>query len=996
MRKEVPPRKSLPAPRKTFSCERQSVNAVLEHWAFTIFTTVLAVYSMISDDVRQLACSKETDQVVWMMTVVVMAVFTAELVASSLVKPDYFLGFFFWLDIISILSMLLDVGWVSNLIFPTGRVGGLTNASLVRAARASQIGARAGRIVRILRIVRLIRIIKIYKVSDRQSFQDKLIKKKKHVEKDRLFDSQRFSEGEQSLQLRSQVSPGVSGGAWEPSEHPERHPSKQEKLVKSRWGIGEGKHLSASTFMPPVLDERGRQEGGRTRTKSVFFKTIEAEQQKLAEATSQGSLFGRKAQLGSLGMGEARWKGEIEYSMLQLPITGSLQGSLRSFSEREKPKEEEEHGQEAAEEVLDQSAFLGVSGEREEAELKNQIAMVERQLLQETNVGRKLSDATTKRVVVIVLVLMVCIPLFSVDTYAPDYEFYEFGVSQMYASMVYHNGVTPEFGSIWDHYISDSRNYFDPIVSLDIFNSSADENSTISIMSYGNQTDVDSFRTDDIRTFSEPVGDTPASNFTIIMNQDISNFNARSSILSIVRTVFVCLVLAGASLIFAQDATELVLEPVESMLEKINNITQNPLQAAQDEEEQAYLMTKLSRKKLSEEDLNETGILLRIIVKIGRLLAVGFGEAGSEIIIKNLSNRGAINAMIPGTRVLAVFGFCDIRNFTDATEVLKEKVMVFVNEIAQIVHSKTNQFGGAANKNIGDAFLLVWKISGEEADELAHFSDEMLEVELKKLNRAKVAAELALYAFVKILAEINQSQVLAKYHSHEGLRKRIKNFRVRMGFGLHLGWAIEGAIGSDYKIDASYLSPHVNMASRLEAATKQFEVSILVSETIAKACSDDMRRNLRQIDKVTVKGSTQPVGLFTFDGDFERLPVKLQTRSKADSEVDKKRKKFIERSIRKNLLDLLLTEKQSVANLLRHNQVIQLARLKYTQKFYQLWDTGFQSYLSGDWPQAARFIAEASNEIGGDGPARVLLDLMGLRNNKAPQDWKGFRELKEK
>jgi len=41
-----------------------------------------------------------------------------------------------------------------------------------------------------------------------------------------------------------------------------------------------------------------------------------------------------------------------------------------------------------------------------------------------------------------------------------------------------------------------------------------------------------------------------------------------------------------------------------------------------------------------------------------------------------------------------------------------------------------------------------------------------------------------------------------------------------MGFGLHCGWGIEGAIGSDFKIDASYLSPNVNMASRLEAATK--------------------------------------------------------------------------------------------------------------------------------------------------------------------------------
>jgi hypothetical protein len=41
-----------------------------------------------------------------------------------------------------------------------------------------------------------------------------------------------------------------------------------------------------------------------------------------------------------------------------------------------------------------------------------------------------------------------------------------------------------------------------------------------------------------------------------------------------------------------------------------------------------------------------------------------------------------------------------------------------------------------------------------------------------------------------------------------------------MGFGLHLGWAIEGAIGSTYKIDASYLSPNVNMSAILEDSTK--------------------------------------------------------------------------------------------------------------------------------------------------------------------------------
>ena len=50
-----------------------------------------------------------------------------------------------------------------------------------------------------------------------------------------------------------------------------------------------------------------------------------------------------------------------------------------------------------------------------------------------------------------------------------------------------------------------------------------------------------------------------------------------------------------------------------------------------------------------------------------------------------------------------------------------------------------------------------------------------------------------------------------------------------MGYGLHLGWSIEGAMGSKYKIDASYLSPNVNIASSLEGATKQYGTPILMS-----------------------------------------------------------------------------------------------------------------------------------------------------------------------
>ena len=96
-------------------------------------------------------------------------------------------------------------------------------------------------------------------------------------------------------------------------------------------------------------------------------------------------------------------------------------------------------------------------------------------------------------------------------------------------------------------------------------------------------------------------------------------------------------------------------------------------------------------------------------------------------------------------------------------------------------------------------------------------------------------------------------------------------YKVKMGFGLHVGWSIEGAIGSEFKIDASYLSPNVNMASRLEAATKQFGVLLLFSGDIVLHCSREMQSQLRQIDRVTVKGSVKPLDLYTCDLNPENL-----------------------------------------------------------------------------------------------------------------------------
>ena len=136
--------------------------------------------------------------------------------------------------------------------------------------------------------------------------------------------------------------------------------------------------------------------------------------------------------------------------------------------------------------------------------------------------------------------------------------------------------------------------------------------------------------------------------------------------------------------------------------------------------------------------------------------------------------------------------------------------------------------GGNPNKNIGDAFLLVWKFNEEDSITVQNRHEAVLE--LRSSLRVRQMADLAVYSFVKMVAEISRAPSLQKYRNNPGLKERIKNYQgVKMGFGLHVGWAIEGPIGSEFKIDASYLGSHVNMASRLEGATKAYGIPILIS-----------------------------------------------------------------------------------------------------------------------------------------------------------------------
>ena len=86
--------------------------------------------------------------------------------------------------------------------------------------------------------------------------------------------------------------------------------------------------------------------------------------------------------------------------------------------------------------------------------------------------------------------------------------------------------------------------------------------------------------------------------------------------------------------------------------------------------------------------------------------------------------------------------------------------MVFVNKIAKIVHTCVHEWRGAANKNIGDAFLCTWMLNESEDQR------QMLEHGIESVPQMNDLVNRALISFIKICAELRRASDLAAYAKH--------------------------------------------------------------------------------------------------------------------------------------------------------------------------------------------------------------------------------------
>jgi hypothetical protein len=132
----------------------------LENYVVVGFMSVVTVYTLFFDDIRSAAFSMEQDNAFWTVTLICMALFLVEIILSSVSREVYFLTFFFWLDLVSTISMIPDVGFIWFAMIGEG--GNKQAKSATTAAKTSRAG-RITRVIRVIRLIRLIRIVKLYK-----------------------------------------------------------------------------------------------------------------------------------------------------------------------------------------------------------------------------------------------------------------------------------------------------------------------------------------------------------------------------------------------------------------------------------------------------------------------------------------------------------------------------------------------------------------------------------------------------------------------------------------------------------------------------------------------------------------------------------------------------------------------------------------------------------------------------------------------------------------
>jgi adenylate cyclase len=203
-----------------------------------------------------------------------------------------------------------------------------------------------------------------------------------------------------------------------------------------------------------------------------------------------------------------------------------------------------------------------------------------------------------------------------------------------------------------------------------------------------------------------------------------------------------------------------------------------------------------------------------------------------EIVRRVVDN--SISTELGGTRQEITVLFTDVKDFTAIAEAAEPDILM--HQTSRYFSALTEAFlaeEGTVDKFIGDAVMVFWNAPNPQPDHI------------ERACRAALSAKAA-------GAKLNAQFV------SEGL----KPFFTR--FGIHVGDAVVGNLGSLERMNYTALGNTVNLASRLEGLNKQFGTTILVSEDVYVRVQD--RFQFKPLESIVAKGMTKETRVFELVG----------------------------------------------------------------------------------------------------------------------------------